>query len=114
MVLYEGADAKKELTFDASGTDKLNWFTVDKVVNYPWSDLKTEPKNYFSIQGWCGGGKCRSFFINRNYGGCGNDSGWLIAVAAACSWETSSSRSNGFLYSKGSTYTNWNVDGGAR
>ncbi|KAL9952123.1 hypothetical protein ACROYT_G039332 [Oculina patagonica] len=69
VILYEGAVAKKELVFDASGTDKLNWFTVDKLTTSPWTDVKTEPRNFFSIQGGCSGGNCRSFFINRNYNG---------------------------------------------
>ncbi|KAL9952126.1 hypothetical protein ACROYT_G039335 [Oculina patagonica] len=107
VVLYERGVAKKELVFDASGTDKLNWFTVDKMISSPWTDVKTEPRNYFSIHGWCSG-SCRSFFINRNYGGCGADAGWLISVGPFCSWETSPSRKNGVLYSKLSTYTNWN------
>ncbi|KAL9952122.1 hypothetical protein ACROYT_G039331 [Oculina patagonica] len=109
VILYEGAVAKKKLVFDASGTDKLNWFSVDKLTNSPWTDVKTEQRNFFSIQGGCDGGNCRSFFINRNYGGCDVDAGWLVTSGGPwCSWETSASRKNKVLYSKLSTYTNWN------
>ena len=111
VILYEGAVAKKELVFDASGTDKLNWYSEAKLSTSSWSDLKTETKNFFSIQGGCGGAYCRSFFINRNYGGCGVDAGWVVTATVWCSWENSPSRLNKVLYSKLSTYTNWNTNG---
>ncbi|KAL9952121.1 hypothetical protein ACROYT_G039330 [Oculina patagonica] len=111
VILYEGAVAKKELVFDASGTDKLNWFSVEKLTNSPWTDVKTEPRNYFSIRGDCSGANCRSFFINRNYDGCDVDAGWLVTAGGPwCSWETSASRRDRVLYSKLSTYTNWNTN----
>lgn len=114
VVLYEGAVAKKELVFDASGTDKLNWFSVEKLTTSPWTDVNTEPRNFFSIQGGCDGGNCRSFFINRNYGGCDVDAGWLVTAGVWCSWETNASHNKKVLYSKLSTYTNWNTDSRAR
>ncbi|KAL9952124.1 hypothetical protein ACROYT_G039333 [Oculina patagonica] len=40
VILYEGAVAKKKLVFDASGTNKLNWFSVDKLKNSPWTDVE--------------------------------------------------------------------------
>ena len=110
MVLYEGGVSKKQLLFDASGTDKLNWFSVGKLISSSWTDIKTEPRNFFSIQGGCSGGDCRSFFINRNYGGCHVDAGWVVTAGVWCSWETSPSKAKSVLYSKLATYTNWNTD----
>ena len=109
VVLYTGAASQKELLFNAVGTDKLNWFSVDKLVSSSWTDIKSERRNYFSIQGGCSGGNCRSFFINRNYGGCGVDAGWLVTASVWCSWETNADHTKRVLYSKLSTYTNWNV-----
>ena len=109
VVLYTGAASQKELLFNAVGTDKLNWFSVDKLVSSSWTDIKSERRNYFSIQGGCSGGNCRSFFINRNYGGCGVDAGWLVTAGVWCSWETNADHTKRVLYSKLSTYTDWNV-----
>lgn len=109
VVLYTGAASQKELLFNAVGTDKLNWFSVDKLVSSSWTDIKSERRNFFSIQGGCSGGNCRSFFINRNYGGCGVDAGWLVTAGVWCSWETNADHTKRVLYSKLSTYTDWNV-----
>ena len=109
VVLYTGAASQKELLFNAVGTDKLNWFSVDKLVSSSWTDIKSERRNYFSIQGGCSGGNCRSFFINRNYGGCEVDAGWLVTAGVWCSWETNADHTKRVLYSKLSTYTDWNV-----
>ena len=115
VVLYEGAVAKKELVFDASGSDKLNWFTFEKLTISSWTDVNTEPKNFFSIQGNCNGANCRSFYISRSHNGCDADDGWLVyADSTWCSWETDASRNKNVLYSKLSTYTNWNTNSRAR
>jgi len=105
VIVYEGGVNKKELFFNAAGTDKLNWFSEGKLVSSSWTDIKTEETNYFSIEG----DGPRNFLINRNYGGCDVDAGWLVAGAGIhCSWETSAAHKNKVLYSKKSTYTNWN------
>ena len=111
MALYNQSNsaANVDLTFDALGTDKLNWFSVDKLLTSPWSDVKTEGHNFFSIQGDCSGSStCRSFLINRNYGECVNDmKGWLMASNGSCSWEST----NTIYYSKLSTYAIWSNTG---
>lgn len=108
MIVYEGGVSKKELLFDATGTDNLNWFSGGKLISSSWTDINTEGTNYFSIQG----DSPRNFFISRNYGGCDVDAGWLVAGAGIhCSWETSAAHKNKVLYSKLDTYTNWNTDG---
>ena len=110
VIVYEGSVAKKDFLFDATGTDKLNWFSEGKLISSSWTDIKTEPRNYFSIQG----DSPRNFYINRNYGGCDKDAGWLVAGAGIhCSWETSAAHKNKVLYSKLPTYANWNSNGEA-
>ena len=105
MIVYTGGVSKKELLFNAAGSDKLNWFSEGKLISSSWTDIKTEPGNYFSIQG----DSPRNFFISRNYGGCDKDAGWLVAGAGIhCSWETSAAHKNMILYSKLSTYSNFN------
>ena len=110
MVLYEGGVSKKQLIFDASGTDKLNWFSVGKLNSSSWTDIKNEPRNFFSIEGDCGSGQdCRSFFINREHAGCENDAGWLMTAGVLCAYEKGP-KAKSVLYSKLATYTNWNTD----
>ena len=115
MTLYEGGISKKDLLFNAVGTDKLNWFSFNRMTSSSWSDISSEPRNYFTIQGDChtDDGRCRSFFINRSYAGCGSDLGWLVGSTSSkwCSWENSAAHKFNVLYSKLSTYTNWNTAG---
>ena len=115
MTLYEGGISKKDLLFNAAGTDKLNWFSFNKMTSSSWSDMSSEPRNFFTIQGDCHAddGLCRSFFISRSYAGCGSDLGWLVGSTSNkwCSWENSAAHKFNVLYSKLSTYTNWNTAG---
>ena len=101
----------KELKFNANGSDKLNWFSFSRLSQSPWSDIKSEPKNYFSIVGEPS--HDRRFFVNRNYGGCSADAGWMLVSGPSgpvCTWETRFlPRKNIILYSKKTVYTNWNT-----
>nr|XP_058959602.1 uncharacterized protein LOC131786567 [Pocillopora verrucosa] len=106
VVLYEDGSAVKKLFFDATGTDKLNWFSKDKLKEpLPWENVKSEEQNSFSIQGLTN----RNFFINRNYGGCHVDSGWLCITSTPCEWEKRYGV-NAVLYSTLATHTNWNTE----
>ena len=103
----------KELKFNAKGSDKLNWFSFSRLNQSSWTDMKTQPNNYFSIHGDPGNG--RHFLINSNYGGCSKDAGWMVIIAKAppsCDWEKRfQPRQNVILYSKRSALTNWNQYG---
>ena len=108
VVLYKGGKLMKELKFNAKGSDKLNWFSFSRLSQSPWSDIKSEPKNYFSIVGEPS--HDRRFFINRNYGGCSADAGWMLVSGSLCSWASRFlPRKNVILYSKKTVYTNWNT-----
>ena len=99
----------KESKFNAKGSDKLNWFSLSRLSQSSWFDLRSQPKNYFSIAGEPTHG--RRFFINRNYGGCQADNGWMMVVTGhICSWEKRFlPTKNVILYSKKPVYTNWNT-----
>ena len=101
----------KELKFNAKGSDKLNWFSLSRLSQSSWTDMKTQPNNFFSIRGDPGNG--RHFFINSVYGGCPKDAGWMvITVPPDCDWEKRfQPRQNVILYSKVSGLTNWNQYG---
>lgn len=105
VALYTGGKLVKEVKFNAQGTNNLNWFSASKLIDSSWKDVKSQPKNIFSIPGRDN----RNFFINRNYGGCSRDAGWMGITSNPCKWETRFlPRKNVILYSKFSGYTNWN------
>ena len=101
----------KELKFNARGSNKLNWFSLSRLTQSSWTDMKTQPNNFFSIRGDPRNG--RHFFINSVYGGCPKDAGWMvITVPPSCDWEKRvRPRENVILYSKLSGLTNWNQYG---
>ena len=101
----------KELKFDAKGSDKLSWFSLSRLTQSSWTDMKTQPNNVFSIRGDPGNG--RHFFINSVYAGCPKDVGWIvITVPPDCDWEKRfRPGENVILYSKLSGLTNWNQYG---
>lgn len=102
--VVKGGIAKQYIKYSITGTDKTTWYSKTNFVDSSWTDLKTESQNYWSVQG-DGASGYRDFFINRNYGGCSNDAGWIIVSggSTACSWETV----NTVKYSTLPTYQNW-------
>ena len=100
----------KELKFDADGSDNENWFSASKLIHSPYSDTpkESEKYNFFSIKGHKE--LNRYFFINRNYGGCEKDTGWIIIGGQDCEWEKSGGKTP-ILYSTQKTYTTWNKKG---
>ncbi|XP_078583890.1 uncharacterized protein LOC144866404 [Branchiostoma floridae x Branchiostoma japonicum] len=110
----QGLTEVRELIFNGKGSDKMNWFSQDRLISSPWTDLKTETTNLFSIPGEVVNPKApRSFFINRNYGGCPNDAGWLAVVegGTVCEWETRDQPGPHILFSRKSTHVNWTTGG---
>ena len=114
VVLYSKGVELMAIKFDSTGSTLLNWFSVDRVLKSPWSDLKTENKLHFTINGSCGRphDRCRAFFINGSYGGCSRDAGWLVLSShmLGCSWEQRGQKTL-VLYSKKSTYATWSQFG---
>ena len=55
----------KELKFNTKELNKLNWFSFSRLNQNSWTDMKTQPNNYFSIHR--DSSNRRYFFINSNY-----------------------------------------------
>ena len=92
------------MSFNAVGTNRLNWFSQAKLLSSPWTDLKTAINLiHFDITG----SHKRYFEINYRYGGCPNDQVWLVVGNGACPWETHGS-SNSSSISNIIRKTNWN------
>lgn len=110
VVLYKNNSEALSITFNATGTDNINWFAKNRSTESPWTDLGSEPQNIFSnIDPHAHLG--RSFHINRNYGGCPKDAGWLLVTEGKpCEYEKKLPPIV-ILYSKLHNYTKWNFQG---
>ena len=84
MVLYENGNEVVSLKLNATGTNRLDWFSQANLISSPWSDLTTAANVlYFNING----GWNRSFEISKSYESCQSDVGWLVVTGGNCPWE---------------------------
>ena len=95
------------LVFDGHLSSKTDWFSQERLAFSPYADLKTSSTNFFSIEG----DVTRYWFINKNYGGCSADAGWLVfyshnLLSFGCpNWDPPSDF--GIKYSRATNATNW-------
>lgn len=106
--LYIAGTERAFLRFNGTGSNRTNWFTLARVQASTWTDLAAQGQNYFQIEGL--GNYGRHWFINRNYGGCPADSGWLVVNGSSettCAWSTRIPAVS-TMFSAGTTVHNWN------
>ncbi|XP_014662096.1 PREDICTED: uncharacterized protein LOC106805128 [Priapulus caudatus] len=80
--------------FNGVGSNKVNWFSQDRILRSSFSDLPySASMNYASIAGSGAKGQ-RRFFLQKNYGGCDVDAGWVVIAdrlkpggSDPCWWE---------------------------
>ncbi|XP_019646463.1 PREDICTED: uncharacterized protein LOC109486987 [Branchiostoma belcheri] len=113
VVLEFNSTGNVELIFNGTNTDKFSWFSRSLLLSSPWNDINTETQNFFSIRG--APQFKRSFYINRNWGGCPNDAGWLVVADGGpheiCPWEQVPEDQLPYIrFSKTSGYANFNGD----
>ena len=106
MALYENENEVFSIVFDARNTDNESWFSANRVISSPWTDLSSNPPTYFIIPGTHN----RHFYIAGPHDSCGTDSGWLVVHSTGCPWEQRFP-SQTVMYSKLKNSTNWNVYG---
>ena len=106
VALYKDGSELFSIMFDASSSNNQNWFTKDRVISSPWTDLKSNLPQYFSITGANG----RRFYISGPHFSCDWDHGWLSITQHHCAFEKSLPITS-FIYSSLQTNTNWNVQG---
>jgi len=78
------------------------------VLAATWTDFAAEGQDFFQIQG--GGNYGRHWFINRSYGGCPVDVGWLVVNGSSELTCDGSTRvpAVSIMYAMGTTLRNWN------
>ncbi|XP_076106145.1 uncharacterized protein LOC143074683 [Mytilus galloprovincialis] len=104
LVVYQDGMEKSFLHFDGTGTDKINWFSQEGLLNSSYSDLKTASPDvngyHFAVEGYSR--VRRRFFVSKSFGGCSEDFGWLLVSGGfdgACSYEPANTLT--ILYSTG-------------
>ncbi|XP_078381763.1 uncharacterized protein LOC144664479 isoform X2 [Oculina patagonica] len=105
VALYNDEAEVLSIVFNATASNNESWFSRDRLIHSPWTDLYTEPLLTFAIQGSCCG---RSFYIIRNHGGCAADAGWLLVSSGGCAYENRLPKPTA-MYSNHTNYTNWNA-----
>ncbi|XP_069103837.1 uncharacterized protein [Argopecten irradians] len=122
LELYEDGNRVVYLRFDGVKSTKDNWFDANRLIDSSWSMMSINSEfNHFSILGMCQ----RTFYINKDFGGCVNDLGWMIIMdplmsLCSCGYDNNHPGKPAFLYARGQTVTRWehnekaNVDGGYR
>lgn len=85
MALYENQNEVLSIVFNATNSDNENWFSANRVISSPWTDLTTSFHQFFSIPGDLA--LKRYFYIAGPYLTCAGDSGWLLIGGDGCSWE---------------------------
>ena len=107
MALYKSQTEILSILFNATESNKENWYSINRMIESPWTDLNSnQPPTYFSISGQSD----RPFYINGPHNGCNFDTGWLSIISNHCAYETRFVKTT-VMYSKLKTSTNWNVYG---
>ena len=109
MTVYKGETEVFSILFNATDSDKENWYSKNRMIDSPWTDLNNNnnpPPTYFSIFGESD----RRFYVSGPHNGCEFDTGWLSIISHHCVYETRFVRTT-VMYSKLQINTNWNVYG---
>jgi len=109
--IVAGGKEAKFFRFDGKGSSVVNWFAKSRILFASYTDVgPTMTANQFSIAG--DPTYHREWFINRQYGGCEIDGGWLVADWAPdpCPWEAAHA-DVAILYAPGNTATTWGTGG---
>ncbi|KAL5007023.1 hypothetical protein ScPMuIL_015829 [Solemya velum] len=107
--LYKNKKIATYIVFNGTDSNMFNWFHQSRILTSSWSDLTVGATyNKFSIEG----DMTRRFFINKQYGGCPNDLGWMSLLdpgkGHGCDWDTQDSYP-AFLHSTDNTAVNWHL-----
>ena len=107
--VYKAGAIQKFWKFDGKMSTSISWFTNTKLISSSYMDLPAGPFNYFAILGDNANG--RNWFINRQYGGCGVDAGWLVldTTPDPCTWESNNNKVSPLriVYAAGQTFASW-------
>ncbi|KAK3782597.1 hypothetical protein RRG08_038376 [Elysia crispata] len=110
FAIYKDGQMVKKVVFNGKGSTFTSWFAANRVILSSWSDLTTQPHNFFRISGDNDTGGFRRFFMNRDYDrSCDNYRGWFKATETdqGCLDEKNTIAIPKFQYAPGNTFTLW-------
>lgn len=93
--------------WNSAGSSPADWMTQGRVATSDWSGLATGTYNFFNIEGDPVIG--RRWFINRTYGGCDLDTGYMVLKGdggPGCNWDNQN-RFQILAVPSGSTAQRW-------
>ncbi len=106
--MYLDGYEKMVMIFDGRGSDQMNWFSPDRLITSPWTDLPGSTQfnsgtgyTWFSIDGGHGN---RRFYIMHIAGGACSPTGWTLITTGECVWQKPiGNAARRFLYSTAKT-----------
>ncbi|RUS70120.1 hypothetical protein EGW08_022121 [Elysia chlorotica] len=90
FAIIQNGEMVKTIFFKGEQSTYMNWYEKARLIKSCWDDLRMGPHLFFGIEG--DASLQRRFFIQRNYGGCSNDKGWMVVSdnpPRPCDWEKS-------------------------
>ncbi|CAG2255707.1 unnamed protein product [Mytilus edulis] len=103
--IYKNGVEKAFMLFNATGSDKMSWFTPSRIIDSSWLDLQSSTKQYFAMSQ--DPDFLREFYASQNADKSKCDStGWMfISTANRCFLETD--KKPAFYYAPGQTSAHW-------
>ncbi|CAG2229243.1 unnamed protein product [Mytilus edulis] len=103
--IYKNGVEKAFMLFNATGADKMSWFTPSRIIDSSWVDLQSSTKQYFAMSQ--DPDFLREFYASQNADKSKCDStGWMfISTANRCFFETN--KKPAFYYAPGQSSANW-------
>ncbi|XP_076113279.1 uncharacterized protein LOC143080963 [Mytilus galloprovincialis] len=103
--IYKNGVEKAFMLFNATGTDKMSWFTPSRIIDSSWVDLQSSTKQYFAMSQ--DPDFLREFYASQNADKFKCDStGWMfISTANRCFMETD--KKPAFYYAPGQSSAHW-------
>ncbi|XP_071944160.1 uncharacterized protein [Antedon mediterranea] len=97
IALYDKGKSKLSLIFNAVDASKTEWFTKERLLNYPWKDLRTKTPQMFELFPTSSNGN--RFGIYDVIGNCADHKFWMaISTFEECDYEMTEPRPI-FMYS---------------
>ncbi|XP_076113274.1 uncharacterized protein LOC143080959 isoform X2 [Mytilus galloprovincialis] len=103
--IYKNGVEKAFMLFNATGADKMSWFTPSRIIDSSWVDLQSTTKQYFAMSQ--DPDFLREFYASQNADKSKCDStGWMfISTANRCFLETD--KKPAFYYAPGQSSAHW-------
>ncbi|XP_071965083.1 uncharacterized protein [Antedon mediterranea] len=112
FTFYNDGEEVMTLIFNGIGSNKMNWFDKDRLLQTPYPDMLTSTFNHFEIGPVIGPCPiCRMWYISKNHGGCNVDKGWVAVTSHnACVWDRIFGEAPQFVYSSRGGANVWESD----